>query len=357
MAAIRIPTTSELQPPIETLLRALPMPTSRIVTGPPGSGKTVLAVHLAGIAAHDLPVDLVVASQHLVSRLKHVLRDHPNVRVMTWRSWLSTSYVDATGKSPPTRTDEGRRVHDWGAILQALRLAAPERRQAIVDEAQDIPPAVFEVLVSGYCAVLAFLDPYQRYAFEGTTTEDLVDTLASDHPWPVYVLEEDFRTTRQIQAFASAAWAPQRMALSRPSRNEGPLPRILRAGTAEVVAEARRLLSTHRIDIVVACAQTDRAEITLALERGEVPVARGPATANDGVRVLAFESLRGLEYEAVLLVPPSTWHHAPAELDAHLYVAATRARRELAVVIPSPQPAHLETAIDRARGTFEGVEA
>lgn len=326
-----------------TLLTGIRVPGSAVVIGPPGSGKTTLAIKLANAAVGTTQVDYVVASEHLVSWLSPQLA--PGVRVMTWRSWLTSTYAEAVGGRVP-RKRRGGLGTDWKAAMAGVERAEPVAgRQVVLDEAQDIPSRLVAAIRSHASNLMAFTDPFQRQAEDGSSLEDLVNALRDDHPWPVFVLEEDFRTTYEIQRLAVSAWVPDRADPPRPARNRGPIPRLLRSDFAGVAAETARLLASHTGRVMVASAHADRAEIFRALEERGVPLSRGGLSESDAVNVLAFQTLRGLEFEAVVLVPPRSSPVPWSATASDLYVAATRARHELSIVFVGEPDSELATSI------------
>jgi hypothetical protein len=358
MALMSVPEEAKLLPPVGTLLRAIPLSARAIVVGPPGSGKTVLAVHLARRAASTQPTDLLVASEHLVQWVRQALADVPNVRISNWRTWIGQEYADATRGPLPREVRDGHHGFRWSALERAFAKLGRSERTIVVDEAQDVPAALVRILARRAQGMLAFADPVQRFANEGSAVEDLVDAVAADDPWPVFVLEEDYRTTRAIQAFATAAWVPERERIARPARRDGPPPTVRSGGAPLVVEEVRRWLDDPAVEtLVVATAQTERATLLESLTQAGIDVARRPHVDDARVRVLAFEALRGLEFDAVVLAPPSEARDAVSVHRANLYVAATRARHGLSVVVPEPTPPHLRDDLDRAEDRYVGGSA
>lgn len=69
--------------------------------------------------------------------------------------------------------------------------------------------------------------------------------------------------------------------------------------------------------------------------------------------MLAFEALRGLEFDSVNLTPPTQLLGTWDRLSADLYVAATRARHELVVILTGEPFSELATSIRRAADSTE----
>lgn len=336
---------------LSSLLTGVRIPDSAVVVGPPGSGKTTLAVGLANSAASATRVDLIVASEHLVGRLKPLLRR--GVQVATWRTWLTSTYNEVMGRNVP-RKRRGVPGVDWASVMLEIEKAHPiSDRQLILDEAQDIPRRLVTAMGRQAGHLFAFTDPLQRQVEDGCGLEDLVEALGHEHPWPVYVLEEDFRTTFEIQQFAVSAWAHERISPSRPARRHGPRPRVLTTDFVGVAKEAGALLASDCGTVMIACAHADRAAVVSALAHQGIAVNRSGQTKAHSTSVLAFETLRGLEFDAVVLIPPLSPQRGWSSAVADLYVAATRATHQLTVaVVHEPFPdlaSSLATAVVHAQ--------
>src|SRR5690625_2634147 len=130
---------SELAAPASTLLQTLTAPRSAVVVGRPGSGKTLLAIHLARKAAETGRVQFIVASEHLVEWITSAIED-PAVEVKTWRTWLKETYRAVKGRNYPVISASGLRTVDWDTVFKEIKDAPPARaHQVMVDEAQDVP--------------------------------------------------------------------------------------------------------------------------------------------------------------------------------------------------------------------------
>ena len=350
---------------LTSLTRALRAPVHAVVVGPPGSGKTYLATTLARTMADAAHVVLLVANEHVAGAIRERLGDGTGILVDTWRQRLRKIHE---GTKPPespfgTGASEPFDVHRVLRELTPDRLRGPDavhdRVQVVVDEAQDVPAALFRALGAHGVPVLALMDPVQRSAAEGASLEDVVQTLAVEDPWPVFALEEDFRTTAPIQRFAATAWAAARAYPARPSRRSGPAPDVIE-GDLEAIAERVRAAreAPDVASVVVAVANRDRGRARRILEDAGWTVAAPGGGQSDAVHLLPFEGLRGLEYDAVVHVVPNGPIEEAKERRAFFadqYVAATRARRRLSVVVRPDVDDDARKALRRATSALEGI--
>lgn len=333
--------TSESLP---TLLDTLSLSDLGIVVGPPGSGKTHMAIQLANAHVKGNEVDLIVASEHLVSWLTPKVDSQINIQ--TWRKWLAARYVEVFRLQLP-QEGRGSGGLDWAKIVSELETAkVTTDRIAIIDEAQDFSPRVLTVISNNVKQLIAFADPFQKSGPMNGDLTDVVDALKPKHPWPVFILEEDFRTTYEIQQFATIAWAPERYDPSRPARKRGRRPGCTEMSLRDIVVEVEGLLKKYN-SLAIACSHADRGKILQKLRKHGVLVNRSGQSQPNHVSILAFEALRGLEFDAVILVPPRDLGSNWQETSAHLYVAATRAKSHLTVALLHEQFSELRESFER----------
>jgi superfamily I DNA/RNA helicase len=117
---------------------------------------------------------------------------------------------------------------------------------------------------------------------------------------------------------------------------------IRRGDPADVLTAVRAeldLLGEGRLAVVTArgSAETLRAQLVAALPGGTV--GEGRATLESPVSVLTVEDVKGLEFDAVVVVEPADVLAASARGANDLYVALTRPTQRLRVLHSDPLPA------------------
>lgn len=114
---MHLPTWDELNDQQRSVLE-VPIGEDLFVAGPPGSGKTVLAVARARMAAEQQRKVTLVTYNRMLRRLTSLLNQHELVS-RTMHSFVWRDYVAKTSFEPACRVG---RTHDydWDAILAAL---------------------------------------------------------------------------------------------------------------------------------------------------------------------------------------------------------------------------------------------
>ena len=177
---MRLPTWEELEGEQLEILE-LPLDQSLFVVGPPGSGKTVLAMRRAQMVANakddatqgNASVTVVTFNRMLKRLLAlHLeLQKQRGIGVCTMHSFVWRDYNRRTNKEPP---QYGEYRYDWGPMLKKLKEvgAHPNKEHLVVDEGQDLPRMFFRY-ASRYVAhtMTVFADENQALEEPRTTLE------------------------------------------------------------------------------------------------------------------------------------------------------------------------------------------
>ena len=229
------------------------------------------------------------------------------------RSVLDEVRVDAGTARPDDRPPDVPAV--WGTVL--------------VDEAQDLSPMAWR-MVARSCpnqAMTIVGDLAQGTApWSPSSWDEVVRWISPRHPARRHELHVNYRTPTEITAWADPfAAAPGR---ARAVRSSGHPPVAVAAAEGELAdvaaSEARRL-------------QALRPEGTVAVAAAPARTGTLRALVDDGVEVHAPDTVKGLEFDGVVVVEPAELVGGPAGT-APLYIALTRATTHLAVVHAAPLP-------------------
>ncbi|MEU1705093.1 DNA helicase [Streptomyces sp. NPDC005706] len=331
----------DLMPDQRSALDGLPFDGNHLISGPPGSGKSLLAAQRAVmLALTGIPAVLLTRSHLLHQSLAttvHALgpRDR-SVRVATAHSWLADWY----GPKAP-RAEDG--WYDWPSFFERAVEADPDPGLTlVVDEGQDLPPEFYRLCRLLGARVTVFADECQRLTDTNSTLEEIAQRLG--HCTRVE-LEGNHRNTRQIATLAAHFHTGVGMPAV-PDR-DGPPPRVHRLperGAADLLITLTQQHPDHTIGVVV---NSRHAQFSLlgSLEnrapwlkpqlytsqavKGRY---RTLDLARPGIVLVHRASAKGLGFDTVVI--PDTHTDAATDptssaLRMTYYVLATRARREL----------------------------
>ena len=235
---MRLPTYDELAS-VEEQLEVLEYPLDQplFVVGPPGSGKTVLAIQRARMVAELYGLTPLITYNRMLRRLLDLMGGD-SVKPQTAQSFVWRDYQKRTGNQPLTS------LHDpfeyrWVAMLEKLQHDQRSNllSQMVIDEGQDLPEGFF-VYASRHVAqtMTVFADDDQALGEKHTTLEQIKDAAGLDDP---IILDENHRNTPQIARLAEH-FHSGRLPAATVRRSAGELPRLMErldtASTARFVS-------------------------------------------------------------------------------------------------------------------------
>ena len=356
---MRLPTWDELAAEPEQLeILEHPIDQSLFVVGPPGSGKTVLAVRRARLAAEfgEVASVAIVTYNRMLRRLLTLIRedgsdesvvdDVNDPDAFTMHAFVSRDYRRRTRSSPPSVAYD-RYEYDWGAISETLHEhahASPYKEHLVVDEGQDLPEGFFEYADQHAANVMTvFADDDQALGNRRTTLEQIKNAARLSDP---IILTGNHRCTPEVARLAEHFHAGRLPAATvrRPSSGQRPQLVWSRAaeGTATLVSnwcETRgdsvgvivnrnptgddlhtrllRILQNRRVDIYESSLANEEAIDLLA----------------PGVTILNKESAKGQEFDTVFVLELNDFVPCATETERRaMYMMCTRARDNLFLV-------------------------
>ena len=204
-----------------------PLDKSLFVAGPPGSGKTVLAVQRADMASEwteDESV-LIVTYNRMLRRLLYLLNEGA-VDTRTMHSFVWADYQRRTGTPVPTEPNDSY-AYMWTEMLYRLQQAwvVPDSSHLVVDEGQDLPNFAY---VSHHVAraLTVFADDDQALSQQCTTLEQIKRAANLDDP---IILKRNHRNTPEVAAVAEHFHSGRLPAAEVTRGSNGQLPRLIRS--------------------------------------------------------------------------------------------------------------------------------
>lgn len=336
----------DLSAPQQDLLIALPFQGRHLITGPPGSGKTLLAVHRAAmLEIADRQVVLLTYS-NLLRQYTTPIGDRMDLKgkVITFHKWFHEFWRRRFGDAPPPGERQGS--FDWteiiGTLIRSQITLDEEFESLVVDEGQDLPKEFYLLCRQLAVDVTVFADDNQRIGDDQSTLAEIQNALGSStRLWRV---NTNYRNTRKIADLASCYHCGSAKDLPPAPIRLGPTPTLTRDRSDGAFAD--RLVEYARVhpDLEIGVALKSIHDQTLLVDRlqrngirkvqryvGESRHFRTVDFAENGVRVFSIFSMKGLEFDTVFVPQLELYDDDPTAPAARMrfYVLATRARREL----------------------------
>ena len=344
----RLPTWEEIASQEEQLeVLEYPLDQPLFVAGPPGSGKTVLAVQRAQMVAEEAPLRVtVVTYNRMLRRLLTLMDEGDSVDARTMQSFVWRDYRDRTNDKPPRSPHDGFE-YVWLEMLERLRRdgSRPDKTPLIVDEGQDLPEGFFQYAAQHISQVISvFADDDQALSDRRTTLEQIKAATGLDDP---IVLSRNHRNTPEVARLAEHFHSGRLPAAEVRRRSSGEIPRLVRSkdkdSTADLVSNWYKTRGGSVGVIVHSNDTTGRYLLgRLADLLPEQRVCfyesrkKNENTTNvltPGVTVVNKESVKGQEFDAVFILELE--HFIPCTKDGErraMYMMCSRARDHLFLV-------------------------
>ena len=351
---MRLPTWEELES-VEEQLDVLEWPLDKplFVAGPPGSGKTVLAVHRAQMIAKDEPGIVILTYNRMLRRLMALLCEQSRKNaghgatdfddsIKTMQSYVWKDYKERVG-TPPPPSDNDPYAYDWSEMLQVLETAriAPNKPRLVVDEGQDLHEGFFKYASRHISRTMSvFADDDQALAEQRTTLEQIKRT--ANLPDPV-LLTQNHRNTPEIARLAEHFHTGRLPAATVRRSRSGERPRLLKELSLDRIG---RLISNWVTNqggstgIIVV--QNETGEQLRCLLQEQLPTSRVDCYTfklknedqvnilEDGVTILNKESVKGQEFDAVFILELNRLLPCSSDSEKRsMYMMCSRARDNL----------------------------
>ena len=155
-----------------------------------------MAVYRAAQIGKKKKILMLVYNKPLQLYIETAVSDpkYDNCEVKTYHQWVSDFYKRELRGVPVPKFDTY--THDWDTILVQCADIGKVYDHVIIDEAQDFPTKLIQLLKMISKNITCFVDPDQAIEEDKTNTAQLLTTICVEAP---YELTHNFRNTKPIR--------------------------------------------------------------------------------------------------------------------------------------------------------------
>ncbi len=318
----------------------LPPTHNYIVTGEPGTGKTVIALHMAGrFAKRGKKVLFLIHNRPLKSFIEtQVFGEEYQFTVSTLHQWLPLFFMQNFKKRVPTT--DGKYAYAWADIMSCFATLDKQYDYIIFDEAQDFGLDVFKAAQMVAEHLVCLMDPEQSLTTGSVHLEELIDLLGVRNE---YTLQDNYRNPREIFEFARLYGGSKTILHTNPT---GKRPYFIQVPDYPEQNETiNNIVKSHleykTIGVFTNTTFVNKANTELSAIIKDKPVfAYGVKTetsngkdfdySKEGVYIMPYGVVKGLEFDIVIIANCHRMFKSKNANDTNLfYVNCTRAKKEL----------------------------
>jgi DNA helicase IV len=338
---VRLPTYQELSKEQDEI-NNLPLEGSFLVTGPPGTGKTVMALYRTEmLTAKAAEVRLLMYSRLLSNYVRSAVDELDlDGHASTFHSWLYSFYQACYRQKLPERSKYNP---DWEAVLTKINVNPPAKGSLpflIVDEGQDLPPQFF--FLARYLArhLTVFADENQKLMDDNSTLTEIKTNAGITTP--TYELTRNYRNTREIAELAACFYTGLPTGTPDLPDREGEKPELLHfdnlSQTVEFIARYERNNDDLEIGVFTPTKRLQKKFVNRLAAKTRNPVQYYDSDEKQeldfeipGIKVVNYRSAKGLEFDTVFLPELQELRDdtAGAAVKMRFYVLVSRARDNL----------------------------
>lgn len=341
---MRLPAFEDLSKE-QDLIYNLDLDGNYLVSGPPGTGKSVMALYRAQVLTFDDREPALLMYNKVLQQYTAQAADTLEVDgfVRTFHSWIWGFWRQHFRRQPPTLEGDSFAC-DWAEMTSQFfaEPPAPETlADLLVDEGQDLSLGFFRLTKFFAKNITVFADENQQLSDQNTTLDEIARAISADKQLE---LRRNYRNTAEIAAVAAKFFSGTPTGIPELPTRHGEKPILRRYESDGDLAEfiARYVKARTNLNIGIAC-ENKRMQFRLLrlLEERKLPVPVQMYSSGSkhktldfespAVTIVNFRSLKGLEFDT-LFVPELQQHTADptsAATRMMFYVVMSRARDEL----------------------------
>jgi len=369
---IKIPTFEEMSLE-QDLVYNLPTKGRFLISGPPGTGKSIVALHRASRIFADETMH-VRGKSHVVlvmySKLLHLWTSSAisasgseiqESTIGSFHKWFEGWYQLAIGQNVPkienpnsavinhkSDAQSAFREFDWQKITDRVLEAEEDllpihKFDLIIDEGQDLPPDFYQLTNIIARSVTVFADDNQRLTELNTQTENIRE-YASIPEENSFLLQKNYRNSVEVAKVAERFYVglssgipnlPERRSGIDPSLHSFPERKdqwsfIARYLDNNPTKQIGVFLPNYHLADELQDFVTKSSKANSQIYRNEFGKIQEVDPCRPGLLITYIGNSKGLEFDSVFVPSLEKWHHQiDFETKMKLYVLASRSRQDL----------------------------
>jgi superfamily I DNA/RNA helicase len=317
----------------------LPLTTNYLISGPPGTGKTVIALYRASMYRTQGKNPVLLSYSRLLSSYILDAAKELDIEgiIRTFHKWVYDTYEYHFGEEAP---EIRKYTFDWKLITPRLfKPLMKDQPYLLIDEGQDLPPDFYTSASVWSANLTVFADENQRIM---TTQSTFADIKRNGGITIEHKLTRNYRNTEQIAKVAACFHADMVTGIPDIPEKQGPLPVVQNTRDIDdainLICRFEKNNSSSQIGVFYR--RNDFQQLLLEKFKGKTqnPVefyrsgeSNRLSFNNPGIKLISYASAKGLEFDAVFLPELQRFSLDPQKLVDKMtfYVLLSRAREYL----------------------------